>query len=304
MRMNIGEDSAFCNMDEVRTLSRLREANPLGEQPVQHLIDHFIYKEHLMLVTPCYGQSLLAWCRTFPSNEQRLAFFLPCGLAALANQMAHALSFIHQLGITHCDVKPANICIKVDLISNIHLFTLIDMGSAVYTHSDHHSYTQSRWYRAPEVMLGAPWGHAVDVWSLGCTLAEMLLGMPLFKGDSVESVLATMISVRGPLPPSLLARATEVVRMGSTPERELYEANTHGGLIRLLPQPVLLDDCLPGVAEHPAALELLESSLAIDPTERLTADMMRQHRFLEGCELPARASALDLEFVPVAHHDA
>ena len=59
------------------------------------------------------------------------------------------------------------------------------------------SYVQSRWYRAPEVMLGVPWDDRVDIWSLGCTLVEPLLGKPIFRQASTEGVLAAQMAVLG-----------------------------------------------------------------------------------------------------------
>ena len=95
-----------------------------------------------------------------------------------APQLLDALAFLHSIGVTHCDVKPPNICI---VNSEARQFKLIDLGAAVLTHDVHSSYVQSRWYRAPEVMVGGAWGANVDCWALGCLLAELLLGAPLYQ---------------------------------------------------------------------------------------------------------------------------
>ena len=97
----------------------------------------------------------------------------------------------------HCDVKTANICV---VNSDARIFKLIDFGSAVLEYDVHMSYVQSRWYRAPEVMLGLAWDAKADVWSLGCTLAEVLLGAPLFQLPSSVLVLAGQLALCGPLP--------------------------------------------------------------------------------------------------------
>ena len=146
----------------------------------------------MLIITSFCGMSLLAFRSTCAPDY----FLQQNGLAALGHQMAHALAFLHRLGITHTDVKPDNICITTDAADNIHRFTLIDFGCAVYTHSRRNSYVQSRWYRAPEVMLGAPWGHSIDVWSLGCTLAQMLLGLPQTPLEAQASRLALLVPLQ------------------------------------------------------------------------------------------------------------
>lgn len=72
------------------------------------------------------------------------------------------------------------------------------------------SYIQSRFYRAPEVILGLPYGPPIDIWSLGCVLAELLTGHPLLPGEDEAEQLACIMEVLGLPHPSLLAGATRV----------------------------------------------------------------------------------------------
>ena len=69
-------------------------------------------------------------------------------------QLLSGLAFTHDRGIAHCDIKPENICI---LSASKRRFKIIDFGSATLQYDCHNSYVQSRWYRAPEVMLRLPW---------------------------------------------------------------------------------------------------------------------------------------------------
>lgn len=87
---------------------------------------------------------------------------------------------------------------------------LIDFGSSCFTTDNLTSYIQSRSYRAPEVILGLPYGQKIDVWSLGCVLAELLTGYVLFQNDSVQSMLARMIGILGPFPEELLLFGRDV----------------------------------------------------------------------------------------------
>ena len=64
----------------------------------------------------------------------------------------------------------------------------------------------TRWYRAPELLLGAPYGRAVDVWSIGCIIGELSDGQPLFPGESEIDQLMVIQNVLGPLPPDQMKR--------------------------------------------------------------------------------------------------
>lgn len=100
-----------------------------------------------------------------------------------AYQTYRALAYIHALGICHRDIKPQNLLVDP---SN-HVLKLCDFGSAkrVVKGEVNVSYICSRYYRAPELIFGATdYTPAIDVWSAGCVIAELLLGQPLFPGES------------------------------------------------------------------------------------------------------------------------
>ena len=96
-------------------------------------------------------------------------FTLP-RLGYITRQCLVALKFLHNLGLVHSDVKPKNILLGSYSRAQI---KLIDFGSSCYLTDQQSSYIQSRSYRAPEVVLGFPYDRKIDVWSLGCVLAEM-----------------------------------------------------------------------------------------------------------------------------------
>ena len=85
---------------------------------------------------------------------------------------------------------------------------LIDLGSSCFTHSRAYTYIQSRFYRAPEIILGISYGPAIDVWSLGCVLAELYTGIPLFPGETEADQLACMMEVLGVPPVRVISCAT------------------------------------------------------------------------------------------------
>lgn len=74
---------------------------------------------------------------------------------------------------------------------------MIDFGSSCFEHERIYSYIQSRFYRAPEVILGGRYGMAIDMWSFGCILAELYTGFPLLPGEDEGDQLAAMIELLG-----------------------------------------------------------------------------------------------------------
>jgi len=71
-----------------------------------------------------------------------------------------------------------------------------------------YTYIQSRFYRAPEVILGLPYTTAIDMWSLGCIVAELHTGYPLFPGENEVEQLACIMEVFGPPPSQMVESAT------------------------------------------------------------------------------------------------
>ncbi|KAM3721397.1 Glycogen synthase kinase-3 beta [Dirofilaria immitis] len=111
-------------------------------------------------------------------------------------QLFRALAYIHRLGICHRDIKPQNLLIDTETA----ILKLCDFGSAKYLIRDEPnvSYICSRYYRAPELIFGATnYTNSIDIWSAGTVLAELLLGHPIFPGDSGVDQLVEIIKVLG-----------------------------------------------------------------------------------------------------------
>eukprot|EP01103_Thecamoeba_quadrilineata_P019005 TRINITY_DN7525_c0_g1_i1.p1 TRINITY_DN7525_c0_g1~~TRINITY_DN7525_c0_g1_i1.p1 ORF type:complete len:528 (+),score=83.04 TRINITY_DN7525_c0_g1_i1:189-1586(+) len=111
-------------------------------------------------------------------------------------QLSRALCYIHSLGICHRDVKPQNLLLD----TTTSVLKLCDFGSAkVLTPTEPSvSYICSRYYRAPELIFGSTsYDTSIDVWSMGCVMAELMLGQPLFPGESSVDQLVEIIKVLG-----------------------------------------------------------------------------------------------------------
>ncbi|KAI4301554.1 hypothetical protein L6164_034821 [Bauhinia variegata] len=112
-------------------------------------------------------------------------------------QICRALAYIHNaIGVCHRDIKPQNLLMN----PHTHQLKLCDFGSAkvLVKGEPNISYICSRYYRAPELIFGATeYTTAIDIWSAGCVLGELLLGQPLFPGESGVDQLVEIIKVLG-----------------------------------------------------------------------------------------------------------
>ncbi|VDO58322.1 unnamed protein product [Haemonchus placei] len=123
-------------------------------------------------------------------------YISPLRKLAYSNLLFRALAYIHGIGICHRDIKPQNLLIDPE--SGI--LKLCDFGSAKYLvkGEPNVSYICSRYYRAPELIFGATnYTNSIDVWSAGTVMAELLLGQPIFPGDSGVDQLVEIIKVLG-----------------------------------------------------------------------------------------------------------
>ena len=128
----------------------------------------------------------------------------------VATQILVSLKFLNKQNIIHCDLKPENIllCNNKDNADSrtLHDFSptklkslvkMIDFGSSCFTDERVYTYIQSRFYRAPEIILGLPYNGMIDMWSFGCILAELYTGYPLFPGSNETEQLACIMEILG-----------------------------------------------------------------------------------------------------------
>ena len=121
-----------------------------------------------------------------------------------AIQILQSLKFLRDEDVIHCDLKPENILLKSPDKSGI---KIIDFGSSCFSNQRIYSYIQSRFYRAPEIVIGIPYTTAIDMWSFGCILIELYTGIPIFPGESETEQLALIMQVFGMPPVEVLENA-------------------------------------------------------------------------------------------------
>lgn len=192
----IKNKTAYFNqsMMEVTILDLLN--NKLDKSDEHHLLrlkDTFIHRQHLCLVFELLSVNLYELIK---QNQFRgLSMNL---VRVFATQLLNAMTILHEAKIIHCDLKPENILLKNLETPNI---KVIDFGSACHERQTVYTYIQSRFYRSPEVLLGLPYSASIDIWSLGCIVVELFLGLPLFPGSSEYNQVTRIIEMLGQ-PPS------------------------------------------------------------------------------------------------------
>uniref|UniRef100_A0A665T2L1 non-specific serine/threonine protein kinase n=1 Tax=Echeneis naucrates TaxID=173247 RepID=A0A665T2L1_ECHNA len=154
-------------------------------------------------------------CLVFEMLEQNLYDFLkhskfsPLPLRHIRPILQMLMCF---LGLIHADLKPENIML-VDPLRQPYRVKVIDFGSASHVSKAVCStYLQSRYYRAPEIILGLPFCEAIDMWSLGCVIAELFLGWPLYPGASEYDQIRYISQTQGLPAEYLLSAGTKTSR--------------------------------------------------------------------------------------------
>jgi len=184
-------------------------------------------------------------------------------------QILRALLYLHSASIVHRDLKPSNI-----LATETCDIQLCDFGlsRAIDFSQDENvtEYVVTRYYRAPEIMLSHEYSTAVDIWSLGCTMAELITGKILFKGENYIQQIKMIVDTMGkPDDLSFVTNANAKKFLDSLPEK---------------PKKPLLSQVK---YENPDALDLLGKLLQVNPSKRLTAAEAIAHPYLKSLYEPS-----------------
>ena len=174
---------------EVKILESLTKWDPDEQYNVIKMTESFLFRNHLCIATELLSINLYELI-----NANNFAGFSTRLIRRFTTQVLASLSLMRQRRIVHCDLKPENILLKHPRRSGI---KVIDFGSSCFEHEKVYTYIQSRFYRSPEVILGMNYHTAIDIWSLGCIIAELYTGYPLFPGENEQEQLACIMEVLG-----------------------------------------------------------------------------------------------------------
>ncbi|XP_029938525.1 cyclin-dependent kinase-like 5 isoform X2 [Salarias fasciatus] len=241
------------------TLRELKMLRTLKQENIVELKEAFRRRGKLYLVFEYVEKNMLELLEELPNGvpaEKVRSYIF---------QLIKAIHWCHKHDIVHRDIKPENLLISADDV-----LKLCDFGFARNlsegTDANYTEYVATRWYRSPELLLGAPYGKAVDMWSVGCILGELSDGQPLFPGESEIDQLFTIQKVLGPLPPE---------------QMKLFYNNPrfHGLRFPAVNHPQTLERRYLGIIGG-GLLDLLKSLLLLNPTERfLTEQSLNHHAF-------------------------
>ncbi|XDB63651.1 hypothetical protein ABFV05_017267 [Capra hircus] len=237
---------------ELRLLKHMKHENVIG------LLDVFTPARSLeefndvYLVTHLMGADLNNIVKCQKLTDDHVQF--------LIYQILRGLKYIHSADIIHRDLKPSNLAVNEDCELKI-----LDFGLARHTDDEMTGYVATRWYRAPEIMLN--WMHynqTVDIWSVGCIMAELLTGRTLFPGtDHIDQLKL-------------------ILRLVGTPGAELLKkisSESARNYIQSLTQMPKMNFANVFIGANPLAVDLLEKMLVLDSDKRITAAQALAHAY-------------------------
>lgn len=174
---------------EIKILQQIVDWDPEDKHHMVKMTDHFYFRGHLCIVTELLSINLYELIKANQFNG-----FSTVLIRRFTTQMLSSLVLMRSHRIVHCDLKPENILLRHPSKSGI---KVIDFGSSCHESEKVYTYIQSRFYRSPEVILGMNYAMAIDMWSLGCILAELYTGYPIFPGENEHEQLACIMEVLG-----------------------------------------------------------------------------------------------------------
>ncbi|KAG5900029.1 hypothetical protein JTB14_009109 [Gonioctena quinquepunctata] len=256
---------------EINVLEKLADKDPDCIHLCVKMLDWFDYHGHMCIAFEMLGLSVFDFLKDNIST-------LPL------DQVGHRLCY-YELVYSSKKRRDVRRVKKTDV-------RLIDFGSATFDHEHHSSIVSTRHYRAPEVILELGWSQPCDVWSIGCILFELYLGITLFQTHDNREHLAMMQRILGEIPARMARRTkTKYFYRGKL---EWDERSSAGRYVR--------DNCKPLIRyrqcdepDHNSLFDLVFKMLDYDPTERITLKEVLQHPFFEIYASQHRLGAGDMK---------
>ncbi|KAF3800995.1 Serine/threonine-protein kinase prp4 [Colletotrichum gloeosporioides] len=286
---------------EIAILQKLNDADPDNRKHIVKFERHFDHKGHLCMAFENLSLNLREVLKKFGNN---VGINL-VATRAYAHQIFIGLAHMRKCSVIHADLKPDNILVNEsrNVLKICDLGTGIDKSDAATAHNEITPYLVSRFYRAPEIILGMPYDYSIDMWSIGCTLYELYTGKILFAGDSNNQMLKAIMEIRGKITPKLCKRGQlapmhfdeqgNFVSMerdkvlGKTTARVLPVVKPTRDLrTRLFAASAGMNDAETRDLNH--FVDLLEHCLTLNPEKRIKPADALKHPFFTARSAPAK----------------
>ncbi|KAL2408307.1 DYRK-family kinase pom1 [Exophiala dermatitidis] len=255
---------------EVNILQKLKEWDPEKKHSVVNFDQSFYFRGHLCISTDLLGMNLYEFIKAHDFRGFSLKL-----IRRFTKQLLQSLILLHQHKVIHCDLKPENILLAHPVHSEI---KVIDFGSSCFENEKVYTYIQSRFYRSPEVILGMSYGMPIDMWSLGCILAELYTGYPIFPGENEQEQLACIMEVFGPPEKHLIEKSSRKKLFFDSMGKPRLTVSSKGK--RRRPSSKDLRQVLK--CDDEAFLDFIAKCLKWDPSRRMTPHEANKHEFITG----------------------
>lgn len=244
--------------------------DPDNKHSMVNFTDHFYFRGHLCLSTELLDMNLYELIKAHAFRGFSLKL-----IRRFTKQLLSSLNLLKQHRVIHCDLKPENILLRHPLHTEI---KTIDFGSSCFESEKVYTYIQSRFYRSPEVILGMTYGLPIDMWSLGCILAELYTGVPIFPGENEQEQLACIMEVFGPPEKHLIEKSTRKKLFFDSMGKPRLTVSSKGR--RRRPSSKTLQQVLK--CDDEAFLDFIARCLRWDPDRRMKPEEAIRHEFITG----------------------
>jgi serine/threonine protein kinase len=255
---------------EVKILDMLKKQDKRDNHNVIHMKDYFNFRGHLCITFEMMACDLYAKLKKdgFKGFDQEK-------IKGYTKALVTSLRVLRRSRIIHCDLKPENILLKTEGGDQC---KIIDFGSSCYDHQRIHTYIQSRFYRSPEVIMGLEYGVPIDMWSLGCILAELHSGQPMFPGHTEKEQLMYQMEVLGVPPVAVIQQGKRASTFFSASYEPLHLNDSKGR--KRSPRTRSFEKAVG--SKDPVFLDFIARCLTWDPAERMTPREAAHHEYVTG----------------------